>query len=253
MKLAQGDVAEATAILAEAAQSARAHNFGQQLAEVTAVQILTLLQQGKLETAANLAQTHELPISQARVHLAQGEPAQALALLEPVRQQAEAREWPDERLKVMVLQAVVHQAQGETAQATQLFGEALALAQPGGFIRLFVDEGRPLAQLLAAAAARGIMPNYVGKLRAAFADEQESGDGLPSAPPAQQLIEPLSERELEVLKLVAEGLTNREIGEQLFLALDTVKGHNRRIFAKLQVERRTEAVARARELGLLLR
>ncbi len=253
VKLAQGDVAEATTILTEAEQAARRHNFEQQLAEITAVKILALLQQGNLAAAANLAQEHELPLSQARVHLAQDNSAAALEVLEPVRQQAEAREWQDERLKVMVLQAVAQQAQGETAQAMQLFGEALAMAQPGGFIRLFVDEGRPLAQLLAAAAARGIMPNYVGKLRAAFADEQKSGDGLPSAPPDQQLIEPLSERELEVLELVAEGLTNREIGEQLFLALDTVKGHNRRIFAKLQVQRRTEAVVRARELGLLLR
>ncbi|RME70003.1 MAG: DNA-binding response regulator, partial [Chloroflexi bacterium] len=65
------------------------------------------------------------------------------------------------------------------------------------------------------------------------------------------LVEPLSRRELEVLKLIARGLSNREIGEQLFLAIDTVKGHNRRIFGKLQVQRRTEAVARARELGLL--
>ena len=71
------------------------------------------------------------------------------------------------------------------------------------------------------------------------------------APPAQSLIEPLSQRELEVLRLIAQGLSNREISERLFLALITVKGHNRNIFRKLQVRRRTEAVARARELGLL--
>ena len=76
---------------------------------------------------------------------------------------------------------------------------------------------------------------------------------MPSSPVAgpSSLLEPLSERELEVLQLVADGLSNREISERLFLALDTVKGHNRRIFSKLQVQRRTEAVARARELGLL--
>ena len=69
--------------------------------------------------------------------------------------------------------------------------------------------------------------------------------------PSQPLIEPLSQRELEVLRLIAQGLTNDEIGKRLFLALDTVKGHNRRIYDKLQVQRRTEAIARARELGLL--
>ena len=74
---------------------------------------------------------------------------------------------------------------------------------------------------------------------------------LPGALAAEPLLEPLSERELEVLQLIAQGLSNQEIGERLFLALDTVKGHNRRIFDKLAVQRRTEAVARARELGLL--
>ncbi|MAT99270.1 MAG: LuxR family transcriptional regulator [Anaerolineaceae bacterium] len=248
VKLAEGGVAEATTILTKAEQTARQYNFEQQLGEVTAVQILTLLQQGNLTEAAKLAQEQNLPLSQARLHLAQDEPDKALALLEPVYKQAEARKWRDKQLKVMVLQAVAHQTLGETEQARQRLGEALAMAQPGGFVRLFVDEGRPLAQLLAEAAAHQIMPNYVAKLLAEFPDDKQSDNTLSSTQP---LIEPLSERELEVLQLVAEGLTNREIGEQLFLALDTVKGHNRRIFAKLQVQRRTEAVARARELGLL--
>ena len=98
------------------------------------------------------------------------------------------------------------------------------------------------------------MPDYVGKLLAAFEAEQRmtaiDKSNLPQSQP-NRLIEPLSQRELEVLQLIAQGLSNREIGERLFLALDTVKGHNRRIFDKLQVQRRTEAVARARELGLL--
>jgi LuxR family maltose regulon positive regulatory protein len=119
------------------------------------------------------------------------------------------------------------------------------LAEPGGFIRIFVDEGIPMAGLLSKAAALGIMPDYTGKLLAVF----ESG--LPPAPPAKALIEPLSERELNVLQLIAQGLSNREISERLFLALSSVKGHNQNIFGKLQVQRRTEAVARARELGLL--
>ncbi len=133
----------------------------------------------------------------------------------------------------------------------QLLGDALALAEPGGFIRLFVDEGQPMAQLLSEASARGMMPDYVGKLLAAFAAEEQKGEVAPSLPPAQSLIEPLSQRELEVLQLIAQGRSNREISEHLFLALDTVKGHNQKIFGKLQVQRRTEAVARARELGLL--
>ena len=135
-----------------------------------------------------------------------------------------------------------------------LLGDALALAEPGGFIRIFVDEGMPMAQLLSEAAAHRIMPDYTGKLLAVFeAEGQESKDKsyLPPALPAQPLIELLSQRELKVLQLIAQGLSNREISQQLFLALSTVKGHNRIIFGKLQVQRRTEAVARARELGLL--
>jgi LuxR family maltose regulon positive regulatory protein len=107
---------------------------------------------------------------------------------------------------------------------------------------------------LSQAAAQGIMPDYIGTLLAVFeAEEQKSDDTsyLRPASPAQPLIEPLSQREVQVLQLIAQGLSNRQISERLFLALDTVKGHNQKIFTKLQVQRRTEAVARARELGLV--
>jgi LuxR family maltose regulon positive regulatory protein len=132
----------------------------------------------------------------------------------------------------------------------QLLGDALAAAEPGGFIRLFVDEGAPMAQLLSVAANQGMIPDYIGKLLSAVEAEEQIRKQGPASPD-QHLIDPLSQRELEVLQLIAQGLSNQEISERLFLALDTVKGHNRRIFDKLQVQRRTEAVARARELGLL--
>jgi LuxR family maltose regulon positive regulatory protein len=147
LKLAQGDVAEAAAMLAQAEQSVRQHNFVHRMPEVAAAQVLALLRQGNLAAAAQLAQTHQLPISQARVHLAQGNTSAALGLLEPLRQQMEEKGWEDERLKVMVLQAVAHHAHGEKDKAAQLLGDALALAEPGGFIRVFVDEGFPMAQL----------------------------------------------------------------------------------------------------------
>jgi LuxR family maltose regulon positive regulatory protein len=251
LKLAQGDVAGAAALLAEAGQSARQQNFVDRMPEVAAAQVLTLLRQGNLAAAAHLAQTHELPISQARVHLAQGDTPAALAVLELWRQQVEAKGWQDERLKVMVLQTVALQAHGEQDKAVQLLCDALALAAPGGFIRLFVDEGLPMAHLLAEAAAHGMLPDYIGKVLAVFAAEEQKREDTSSRPPAQPLIEPLSRRELEVLHLMAQGLSNHEMSERLFLALDTVKGHNRNIFGKLHVQRRTEAVARARALGLL--
>jgi LuxR family maltose regulon positive regulatory protein len=241
LKLAQGDAAGAAAVLAKAAQSVRHHNFVHRMPEVTAAEVLTLLHQGNLAAAAHLAEEQELPIIQARVHLAKGDTTAALGVLERLRRQVEAKGWEDERLKVMVVQALALHAHGEKDEAAQLLGDALALAEPGGFIRIFVDEGTPMAQLLSAAAAQGVMPDYIGKLLAVF--EAEKRKYLPHPQP---LIEPLSQRELEVLKLIAQGLSNREISERLFLALITVKGHNQRIFGKLQVQRRTEAVARAR-------
>ena len=171
----------------------------------------------------------------------------------------EAKGWQDERLKVMVLQAVAHHAHGEKDKAVQLLSDTLALAEPGGFIRIFVDEGEPMRMAISEfrlsieKQPRGQdrkLLGYVDKILAAFTQPA----AMPQSKienPETKMFEPLSQRELEVLQLVAQGLSNNEIGERLFLALDTVKGHNRNIYSKLQVQRRTEAIARARELGLL--
>ncbi len=251
LKLARGDVAGAAAMLAETEQSVRQNNFVHRITEVAAAQVLVLLRQGNLAAAAALAQTYDLPIIQARVHLAQADPAAALALLEPLRQQMEARRWEDERLKVMVLQAVALRAHGQKDQAVQVLRDALALAEPGGFVRIFIDEGLPMAELLSEALAQGLAPGYADKLLAAFEVAEQKSKDKSDLFHAQPLTDPLSLRELEVLRLIAQGLSNQEICKKLFLALNTVKGHNRVIFDKLQVQSRTEAVARARQLGLL--
>jgi LuxR family maltose regulon positive regulatory protein len=154
----------------------------------------------------------------------------------------------------MVLQAVAHRAQGAKDEAVRLLGSALALAKSNDFIRIFVDEGIPMARLLSEAAAHGMMPDYTDMLLAVFeAETHKSADSSYLSPSqrTQFLVEPLSQRELDVLHLIAQGLSNREISARLFVALDTVKGHNRRIFGKLQVQRRTDAVEKARALGLL--
>jgi LuxR family maltose regulon positive regulatory protein len=247
LKLAQGNVDAAATILSKTEQSVRQHNFVHRMPEVAVAQVLLLLRQGNLAAAADLAETHKLHLSQARVILAQRDASAALAVLELFRQQVEAKGWKDEQLKVMVLQAVTLHLHAETDKAVQVLTEALAFAEPGGFLRIFVDEGLPMEQLLSEAETRGVMPGYIHKLLAAFEPEKQTTEVKSS----QALVEPLSQRELEVLQLIAQGLSNDEIGKRLFLALDTVKGHNRRIYDKLQVQRRTEAVARARELGLL--
>ena len=247
LKLARGDIDGAAAILAKTDQAVRQHNFVHRMPEVAALQVQTFLRQGDLAAAAQLAQTHPLPLSQARVHLARGDASGALAVLETFRQQVEAKGWKDEQLKGMILQAIAYQMDGNMDRAMQVLRQALALAEPGGFIRIFVDEGEWMAQLLAEAGTEGITPAYVDTLRNALKAEEQKPGGERS----RSLAEPLSQRELEVLQLIAQGLSNDEIGKRLFLALDTVKGHNRRIYDKLQVQRRTEAVARARQLGLL--
>jgi LuxR family maltose regulon positive regulatory protein len=259
LRLAGGDTAGAAAILAQVAQIARQRNFMHRLPEVAAAQVVVMLKQGNLAAAAHLAQAYDLPLSRARVLLAQGDPSSALALVESFCLKVEARGWQDERLKGLVLTTVTLQTLNETDRAVEVLEEALELAEPGGFIRIFVDEGLPMAQLLSEAAARGMMPDYVAELIAAFEAEVLKSEGTPYLPAAlperhrdgELLVEPLSLRELEILRLIAQGMSNHEIGERLFLAESTIKGHNRNIFAKLQVQRRTEAIARARELELL--
>jgi len=264
LKLAQGDVASASALLVEASQSARERHFVQRVPEVAAVQVLTLLRQGNLADAAQLAESHDLPISQARVHLARGDPSAALAVLNPVRQQMEAKGWEDERLKLMVLEAVAYAAHGDKDTAVHVLGDALALAGPGGFVRLFVDEGPPMAALLAQSvehrAQNASIRVYAERLLSVFPEAQNAEHraqnnatrALRSAlERSSAVMEPLSERELEVLQYFAEGLSNQEIASRLYLSPHTVKVHSRNIYGKLGVHNRMQAVARARALGML--
>ncbi len=251
LRLLRGEADQAAEMLDQACQFAHQHHFDAFLPEITEVQVLTLLQQGQREAAVSLAEERAYPRSRARVHLAQGEVSAALALLQPVRQQAQGKGWKDELLKALVLQAIAFFANRETEKAVQTLAQALTLAEAGGFVRTFLDEGEVMARLLSIVAQREVMPKSVARLMAEMekGKREEVGESLPVR--HLSLPEPLSKRELEVLRLIAQGLSNYEIGERLFLALSTVKGHNREIFAKLQARRRSEAIARARELGLL--
>lgn len=245
ISLAQGDAPQAVAHLKQAEQFLEQNHFRHRLPDVEAQQVRTLLVQGDLRAASCLADAGKAPLNLARVALAAGEPETALDALAPFRQQAEEHQWGRERLQALILEAMTLQMMGDTTQALAVFGEALSAAEPGGLVRSFVDAGPAAAELLSAARLEGLHLAYTDKLLFAFGVAEDSV-GLSAG-----LVEPLSTREMEVLGLIAEGLSNREIGERLYLALDTVKGHNRRIFGKLQVQRRTEAVARARELGLI--
>ena len=251
VRLAHGDLAGAAGMLAQSERTAQEKKYTLRFADIAELQIRILLQQSNLAAAAELAGRHELPLSRARVLLAQGDAPAALATLEPILKQAKEKGWVDKQLDAMLLQALALSANQEKDKALRILEEILRMAEPSGFVRLFLDEGAPMAELLTVASAQGARSDYLTKLLAAFANEKLKAENKPAAHERLSLIAPLSSRELEILQLIAQGLSNREICDRLFLALSTVKGHIRVTFDKLQVQRRTEAIARARELGLL--
>ncbi|MCP4543187.1 MAG: tetratricopeptide repeat protein [Chloroflexi bacterium] len=188
----------------------------------------------------------------ARLRIAQQKFADALCLIVPLLQIAEDGEWMGIVIELLIFQALALQGQGEIAKALNALQRALSLTEPEGYVRIFVDEGVPMMALLQETASRGIATGYVNKLLAAFdVSEYESEGETPPPSINQPLIDPLSERELEVLRLIAIGLSNREIAGRLVVAVSTVKTHINNIYRKLDVSKRTQAVARARELNLL--
>lgn len=245
VKFAQGDIAGAAALLTEIHQFVQQHQFVHRMSDVATAKILLLLHQGHTDAAAQLAQAHDIPTSQARVYLAQRDTTAALNILTALGQQAKTMNLADEQLKVMVLQSIALSADGKTAEALAVLKEALTIAEVGEYIRLFVDEGKPMATLLQQLDGKGNSFDYVQRLLAAFPKDNHP------LTPQQGLLEPLSERELEVLQLIAQGLTNQEIATQLYLSLHTVKVHVRNISAKLDATNRTQAVAKARALNIL--
>ena len=170
-----------------------------------------------------------------------------LGLLERQLKLAEDQNRLRSRIEILIVQALTFHAKGEAAEALASLEQALTLAESEGYLRIFAAEGKPMAELLSN-LDKGYLKKYTEKILTVITQLQKIH---PSSVSSYPLIEPLSERELEVLRLVAQGLSNQEITQKLFVALSTVKGHNLRIFAKLGAKSRTEAVARARELGLL--
>jgi LuxR family maltose regulon positive regulatory protein len=187
-----------------------------------------------------------------RVYLAQGQAEQALRVLQPLSRAADIAGWGSLLIESLALLALALRSQGETEQAMEVLERALSLGEPEGFVRTFVDEGEPMAGLLREAASRGIAPRYVSRLLAAF-EVAEHGplEDIVAPSKAQPLIESLSDRELQVLRLLNTGLSSTEMADELFVSVNTVRSHIRSIYSKLGVHSRYEAVDRARQLNLL--
>ena len=169
---------------------------------------------------------------------------EATRLLERLLRAAEEGARTGSVLEILVLQALARQARGDIPAALAALQRALTLAEPEGYVRIFVGEGPPMASLLRAAAKQGIARNYVRRLLAAVTETEHD------SPIKQVLIEPLSERELEVLRLLGTDLDGPEIARELVVSLNTVRTHTKNIYAKLGVTNRRAAVRRAAELGL---
>ncbi|HEX7733927.1 MAG TPA: LuxR C-terminal-related transcriptional regulator [Ktedonobacteraceae bacterium] len=169
---------------------------------------------------------------------------EAMGFLERLLKAAEAGERTGSVIEILVLQALAHQTQGDIPAAVMPLQRALTLAEPEGYVRMFVDAGPPMAVLLEEAAKHRITPNYIRHLLTA------TGLAEDSTPVKQVLIEPLSERELEVLRLLGTDLNGPEMARELVVSLNTVRTHTKNIYSKLGVNNRRAAVRRAEELDL---
>jgi len=201
-------------------------------------------------------------ITRARVWIAQDKPDKAVGLLSRLEKTARPAGRTARVIEIMLLQALARREIGESERALQALAACLALAEPAGYARIFLDEGRPMRLLLAqwlAQAGAGPLRDYALQLLSHFDAEPEAATALQedaspshtSPRSAQPLVEPLSPRELDVLRIMALGRTNREIARQLVISTGTVKAHTSSIYRKLDVANRTEAVARARQVGIL--
>ncbi len=242
------------------------------VAIMVAQQVRLALMQGNLDAIRRWTEQSEQDyvvtfeeVTRARIHLAQGQPEQALALLERHARHAASSGRAGTLLEIWLLQALAYQQQGETAQATRLLEDALALAEPEGYLRLFIDEGAPMRALLTAwlhaqqprhdvSPAQQRLVAYVRKLLGIFGAapaEQTPRARRRRSRTAPTSLPLLSEREQEILRHLAAGESNEEIAGALVLAVSTVKWHLARIYDKLNVHSRTQAVLQARLLQLL--
>ncbi|MDQ3809021.1 MAG: LuxR C-terminal-related transcriptional regulator [Chloroflexota bacterium] len=256
---AEGDLDGALELL-DQAERLYTSDFGPHVRPIAAMKARVLVRQGRLGEALAWARGQGMSVEDelsyvrefehltlARVLLARGSGLESLGFLERLLQAAEDGRRTGSVIEILVLQALAQQTRGNMPAALVPLERALSLAEPEEYIRTFVDEGPPMAALLDAAVKHGILLSYVRRLLARSREAQDT-------PPAKQgLSEPLSERELDVLRLLATDLDGPEIARELTVSLSTMRTHTRSIFNKLGVSSRRAAVRRGEELDLLSR
>ncbi len=269
--IGRGDLAGAREALQEAEQMSRDLEPNPLLTQLHAGWARWWLARGDLKAAADWAEETQESIldrlnplgagealALARARLALGQPDAALEVLSPVLGLAHSQGLNGVAVEALALQSLALQAREAIEPALEALGEALALARPEGYARRFVDLGPALARLLSAydrrAAGDDALQTYTRELLRAMAETGTARAHAPAPPSTDRKsapLESLSPRELEVLAQVAEGLSNREVARRLYIAESTVKSHLNAVYGKLEVKNRTQAVARARALGLL--
>jgi LuxR family maltose regulon positive regulatory protein len=255
IRRAQGDMDGALAALDEADAVAERIGVAQVKDWISALRAQVWLARGDTEAALGWASHFvgqmpdavfpSVPIALAKVWLSQRETAKALSLLDHALQSARTVGRVGNALHILAVQAIVYHARGEPEQALATLEHALELAEPEGYVRVFADEGAPMARLLRRMATRSPASEYIRRLLEALGESVKI-----ESPISSPLNEPLSQRELEVLRLIVDGATNKEIAHELVLTVNTVKRHISNIFGKLDASNRAQAIARARELNL---
>jgi len=240
--LAEGKDRESETILAAAEDRAVLSGFDRPLSFIAELRIRLLLRRDRPVEARRIADGQELPLASARIALALGDPETALARAAAHAEEMKRRQWADELCRARIVESRARWDSNDSDRAISAMTGILGELRSETRIRTAADEGPGLVPLLEECVRQGRETEFANRILSVINSEP---DGLPDGSAN------LSRRELEVLRLVARGLSNQEIGDRLFVSLSTVKGHNSKIFEKLGVKRRTEALVRARELGLL--
>ena len=245
LEMGKGNMDTAEKRLAQIEQTALKNRFLHRIPEIQKAQAFLHLRMGRMPESAGLP-----PPLQIRILLAKGQFEAAAGLLDSWTTQVQDQ--VDERLRALVLRAVVQELIGNHETALEALESSLKLAEPGGFLRLFIDEGSVMRKLVQEVYERGKLPEYANRILTAFTKANTETLKHTEMETAQKNHGLLSAREFEILLRLAEGLSNQDIAEILFISLHTVKVHVRNIFAKLETSSRTSAVAKARSLGILL-